>query len=79
MYNRAKIPTEALHLRIGIHSCSVFVVNDVLGKKIGGPEIIIARRIINLGNDGHILLSSRVVEDLRELTDEYKKIIKPIT
>ena len=33
MYNRAKIPTEALRLRIGIHSGPVFVVNDVLGNK----------------------------------------------
>jgi hypothetical protein len=79
MYNRAKIPTEALRLRIGIHSGPVFVVNDVLeNKNIWGPGIIIARRIMDFGNDGHILLSSRVAEDLRELSDEYKKIIKPL-
>jgi Adenylate and Guanylate cyclase catalytic domain len=79
IYNRAKIPTEALRLRIGIHSGQVFVVNDVLeNKNIWGPGIIIARRIIDFGNDGHILLSSRVAEDLRELSDEYKKIIKPL-
>ena len=42
------------------------------------PGIIIARRIMDFGNDGHILLSSRVAEDLRELSDEYKKIIKPL-
>jgi class 3 adenylate cyclase len=33
MYNREKIPTEALRLRIGIHSAPVFVVNDVLENK----------------------------------------------
>ena len=79
IYNRAKIPTEALRLRIGIHSGPVFVVNDVMeNKNIWGPGIIIARRIMDFGNDGHILLSSRVAEDLRELSDEYKKIIKPL-
>jgi hypothetical protein len=79
IYNRAKIPTEALRLRIGIHSGPVFVVNDVLeNKNVWGQGIIIARRIMDIGNDGHILLSSRVAEDLRELSDEYKKIITPL-
>lgn len=79
IYNKAKIPTESLRLRIGIHSGPVFVVNDVLdNKNVWGPGIIIARRIMDIGNDSHILLSSRVAEDLRELSDEYKKIIKPL-
>jgi hypothetical protein len=33
---------------------------------------------MDFGNDGHILLRPRVAEDLRELSDEYKKIIKPL-
>lgn len=33
---------------------------------------------MDIGNDSHILLSSRVAEELRELSDEYKKIIKPL-
>ena len=79
LYNKGKIPTEALRLRIGIHSGPVFVVNDVLeNKNIWGPGIILSRRIMDIGNDGHILLSSRIAEDLRELSDEYKKIIKPL-
>ena len=57
IYNRANIPTEALCLRIGIHSGPVFVVNDVMeNKNIWGPGIIIARRIMDFGNDGHILI-----------------------
>jgi class 3 adenylate cyclase len=40
IYNKAKIPTEALRLRIGIHSGPVFVVNDVLEIKMY-PGIII--------------------------------------
>ena len=79
VYNKSKIPTETLRLRIGIHSGHVFMVKDVLeNKNVWGPGIIIARRIMDIGNDEHILLSSRVAEDLRELSDDYKKIIKPL-
>jgi hypothetical protein len=30
------------------------------------------------GDDGHILLSTRTEEDLREISDHYKQIIKPL-
>ena len=55
------------------------MVSDVLGRieNVWGQGIIIARRIMDIGNDGHILLSSKI-EDLRELSDEYKKIITPL-
>jgi hypothetical protein len=79
LYNKSKIPSETLRTRIGIHSGPVFVVNDILNNRnIWGPGIIIARRIMDIGDDGHILLSSRVAEDLRELSDQYKQIIKPL-
>ena len=78
-YNRGKIPSEIIRTRIGIHSGPVFIVNDILNNRnIWGPGIIIARRIMDLGEDGHILMSSRTAEDLRELSYEYKKIIKPL-
>lgn len=79
LYNRGRIPSETVRVRIGIHSGNVFVVNDVLdNKNVWGPGIIIARRVMDLGEDGHILMSPRVAEDLRELSDEYKRIIKPV-
>ena len=78
-YNKGKIPSEIIRIRIGIHSGPVFIVNDILNNRnIWGPGIIIARRIMDLGEDGHILMSSRTAEDLRELSYEYKKIIKPL-
>jgi hypothetical protein len=78
-YNRGKIPGETVRVRIGIHSGHVYVVNDVLNNKnIWGPGIIIARRVMDVGDDGHILLSPRAAEDLRELSDQYKQIIKPL-
>jgi len=33
---------------------------------------------MDFGDDGHILMSPSLSEDLRELSDEYKKIIKPV-
>ncbi len=78
-YNKDKIPSETVRVRIGMHAGNVFVVNDVLGNKnVWGPGIIIARRVMDLGDDGHILVSTRMAEDLRELSDEYKRIIKPV-
>ena len=78
-YNRDKIPSETVRIRVGIHAGNVFVVNDVLGNKnVWGPGIIIARRVMDLGDDGHILVSTRMAEDLRELSDDYKRIIKPV-
>lgn len=78
-YNRGKIPGDTVRVRIGIHSGHVYVVNDILNNKnIWGPGIIIARRVMDIGDDGHILLSPRAAEDLRELSDQYKQIIKPL-
>lgn len=78
-YNRAKIPSEIIRVRIGLHSGNVFIVNDIQGNKnLWGPGIILARRVMDFGDDGHILLSPRLAEDLRELSDEYRLIIKPV-
>ena len=78
-YNKSKIPTETVRVRIGLHSGSVFVVKDILNNKnVWGPGIIIARRTMDVGDDGHILLSTRTAEDLREISDQYKQIIKPL-
>lgn len=78
-YNKARIPAEIIRVRIGIHSGAAFVVDDVLNNKnIWGPGIILARRIMDIGDDRHILLSSRISEDLREISDYYKQILRPV-
>jgi hypothetical protein len=38
----------------------------------------LARRIMDIGDDGHILLSARISEDLREISDYYKQILRPV-
>ena len=78
-YNIGKIPSETVRARIGLHSGNCFVVKDVRGQdNVWGPGIILARRVMDFGDDNHILLSPRLAEDLRELSDEYGKIIKPV-
>lgn len=78
-YNKSKIPSETVRIRIGLHSGNVFVVDDVRkNKNVWGPGIILARRVMDFGDDSHILLSPRMAEDLRELSDEYRKMIKPV-
>ena len=78
-YNEGKIPSEIIKVRIGLHSGICFVVKDIKGQdNPWGPGIILARRVMDFGDDEHILLTPRLAEDLRELSDEYRKIIKPV-
>ncbi|MGI0073567.1 MAG: hypothetical protein ACREA3_07130 [Nitrosotalea sp.] len=78
-YNKAKIPSEIIQVRVGLHSGNVFVVNDIQGNKnIWGPGLIISRRVMDFGDENHILLSNALAESLLELSDEYLKIIKPV-
>ena len=78
-YNKAKIPSETVRVRIGLHSGNCFIVNDLFGNKnTWGPGIIYARRVMDFGDDGHILLSPSLAEDLRSISDEYREIIKPV-
>ena len=78
-YNKARIPSEIVQVRIGLHNGNVFVVNDIQGNKnVWGPGIIVARRVMDFGDENHILLSNTLAESLHELSDEYHKIIKPV-
>jgi len=78
-YNKGKIPSEIVRIRIGLHSGNCFVVDDIVGNKsVWGPGIVLCRRVMDFGDDGHILLTARLAEDLYELSDEYKQYIKPV-
>jgi hypothetical protein len=78
-YNKGKIPTEIVKVRIGLNSGNCFAVKNISGEiTTWGPGVILARRVMDLGDDGHILLTPRLAEDLRELSDEYRKIIHPV-
>jgi hypothetical protein len=78
-YNKAKIPSETVRVRIGLHSGNCFIVNDLLGNKnTWGPGIIYARRVMDFGDDAHIMMSPTMAGNLRELSDEYRQIIHPV-
>jgi len=78
-YNKGKIPSETVRIRVGLHSGNCFIVKDIRKQdNVWGPGVILARRVMDFGDDGHILLSPRLAEDLRELSDDYHKIIKPV-
>lgn len=78
-YNEEKLATDKIFVRIGCHSGNVFVVDDIYGNKnFWGPGIILARRVMDIGDGGHVLMTSSMAESLIELSDDYKKIIHPI-
>src|SRR3982751_5986870 len=65
--SRALGGTTHLPLRMGIHSGPVDPVEDVNDKpNLAGAGVNIAQRIMNCGDDGHILLSARAADDLSQ-------------
>ncbi len=80
-YNKEK-PTksyEIIEVRIGCHIGNVFVVEDISGtKNVWGPGIIMARRVMDLGDANHILMTSDMAENIIEVYEKYKEIIYPL-
>jgi len=75
-YNKDATSLEKIETRIGCHVGHVFIVNDILGNvNLWGPGAIFARRIMDMGDANHILVSNELVEDLLEISQDYKKIV----
>src|SRR5438132_11923411 len=65
--SRALKELPRLQLRMGVHSGPVSGVIDVTGRaNLAGAGLNIARRVMECGDAGHILLSKHVAEDLEE-------------
>jgi class 3 adenylate cyclase len=80
VYNRAKPPEDTIGVRIGLGSGPVFIVSDINNNQnVWGPGIVLTRRVMDAGDSGHILLTSKLAEELTALKDEYRSIIKPIS
>ena len=72
-YNQNVLDTEKIDTRIGCNIGHIFIVKDLFGNiNLWGPGAILARRVMDLGDEGHILLSSNMVHDVLELSDKYK-------
>ncbi|MDH3502342.1 MAG: hypothetical protein OEL69_07545 [Nitrosopumilus sp.] len=78
-YNRTATSVEKIETRIGCHVGHVFVVKDILGNlNLWGPGAIISRRIMDVGDANHILLSNELANDLIEISKHYEKILHPL-
>src|SRR5262245_7499110 len=67
---RANIEHTELELRMGVHTGLVSSMIDVNeSANVAGAAINMARRIMDCGDCGHILLSKRVAEDLEQYGD----------
>ena len=78
-YNEKKRTKEKLIMRIGIDTGAVYIIKDLNGNdNVWGPGIIMTRRVMDLGGDMQIFASSRIAEDLHNLSPEYKSIMHPI-
>jgi TolB-like protein/class 3 adenylate cyclase/Tfp pilus assembly protein PilF len=62
-------------VRVGIHSGPVSGVVDVTGRtNLAGAGLNLARRVMDCGDAGHILLSKHVAEDLSEF-EEWRPLL----
>lgn len=78
-YNQNLPKKEKIFVRIGCHSGEVFTITDVYGNlNIWGPGIIMTKRIMDLADKNHILVSSTMAESLFELSENYKKVLHPL-
>jgi archaellum biogenesis ATPase FlaH len=78
-HNTGKDRDSSLAVRIGIATGPVFIVNDANNNQnIWGPGIIFARRVMDIGDDNHILLDGGLAHSLITLDDKYKEIINYI-
>lgn len=78
-YNKSKNPSEILQVRIGLHTGNVYIVKDINNQIVmWGSGIVLAKRVMDLGDANHILLTERIAKDLLEVSDEYHSILKEI-
>ncbi len=75
-YNRYHQGGEQIKTRIGISKGEVQIIDDILNNKVhSGWGMIMASRIMEIGNENHILLSYDVKKALGKA---YRKFIHPI-
>jgi KaiC/GvpD/RAD55 family RecA-like ATPase len=78
-HNESKKAEDRLGVRIGISSGNVFIHNDINeNQNVWGPGIILARRVMDLGDDLHILVEGNMARGLMDLKDEYRMYLKEL-
>ena len=78
-YNKSKMQKDKVYIRSGIESGVVYFMKDLTGNNtVWGPGIIMARRVMDLGDKMHILTSEAIGKVLGRLNPFYKSIMHPI-
>ena len=71
--------SSPLGIRIGLGSGHVFIHNDINdNQNVWGPGIIFARRVMDLGDNMHILIEGEMAKELLALRDEYRTAINEL-
>ena len=79
-FNKNVPRDEVIGVRIGLSTGPVFVVGDLNNNQnVWGPGIIMARRVMDIGDDRHILIADNLAEVLINLKDEYRAMIKLVS
>ncbi|HEY9399010.1 MAG TPA: ATPase domain-containing protein [Nitrososphaeraceae archaeon] len=78
-YNKRMETDNTIKVRIGLSSGPVFTVYDISNRlNVWGPGIIMARRVMDLGDSWHILITENFAMQLKPLYEEYRNNIKLI-
>ena len=78
-YNKRIGDENRIKVRIGLSSGPVFTVYDISNRlNVWGPGIIMARRVMDLGDSWHILITENFAMQLRPLYEEYRNNIRLI-
>ena len=76
-YNKRMETDNQIKVRIGLSSGPVFTVYDISNKlNVWGPGIIMARRVMDLGDSWHILITENFAMQLKPLYEEYRNNIR---
>jgi hypothetical protein len=78
-YNKRMAQDNQIKVRIGLSSGPVFTVYDISNRlNVWGPGIIMARRVMDLGDSWHILITENFAMQLKPLYEEYRNNIRLI-
>jgi archaellum biogenesis ATPase FlaH len=78
-HNKRMEPENRIKVRIGLSSGPVFTVYDISNRlNVWGPGIIMARRVMDLGDSWHILITENFAMQLIPLYEEYRNNIRLI-
>lgn len=76
-HNAGRKKEDEIGVRIGLSSGPVFIMKDINNNQnVWGPGIVLARRVMDIGDSRHILLSGELADQLVALKEEYQDSIK---